>query len=532
MDRRPNIVIVVADDVTPSYHGCYGGPTPTPHIDRLAREGVRFERGYCNASLCCPSRYALFTGQFAGRSPSAYAGVPAGEPALISQNGMLEPENPTLARWQREAGYFTGHIGKWHSRFDTTFLGADEPTMPKGDPDDPQVDVEFRKRQRVAQEVVQRTAGFEFVGRVQWGNLIGEDKKLKHHNASWLTDGALDFLDAAAKDGRPFYLHLANSVPHDPAWYLGEGIDHRYTPGGKLDAPPWSHPSDASVRERLEKAGLQTKGPIAGINAGMVVIDDQIGAILRKLEELGIAQNTIVIYTADHGVPGKGSCMMIGQHLPFVMRWPGGVPGGKVVHEVFSWTDMVPTLCEACGVRPPAGFAFDGVSVLGALRGEGKWPREAVYHEMGWSRSIIKGRYQYIATRYPASAVAAMQTGSEKVKPGVGLFFDLLNAPYAPGYFDPDQLYDLQTDPYGRKNLAGDPARRAILDDMKAELRRVTATMPRPFPEEPDPFVETPEYQELLRKRREEAAAAGMKHYPPGDVPTFWYANLRDPAVA
>lgn len=529
--KRPNIVMVIADDTTPSYHGCYGGPTPTPHIDRLAAEGVQFERGYCNASLCCPSRYTLFTGQYTQRSRWAHQDTPPGDPALISQNGMLDPDTPTLAKVLRAAGYFTGHVGKWHSRFDTGEFGFDEPIIPEGDPDDPAVDAELRRRQANAQEVVRRCAGFEVAMRVNWGNIGGRmHEKIAKHNIGWLTDGALEFLDNASSREQPFYLHLANSVPHGPACQESFNVDHRYTWGGKLEQAPVSHPPDDTVLERMRAAGLRTDGPIAGVNAGQIQIDDQIGILLKKLEAMGELDNTIFIYTADHGIPGKGSCLMRGQHLPFVMRWPMGLPGGNVVSDIFSWCDAAPTLCDACGVAMPDGHRLDGTSVLGALRAETPWPRTVAYHEMGWSRSVIKGRYHYIATRYPSAAVKAFTEGDMSVTPGTGLFFDKLNAPFVPDFFTADQLYDLSTDPLERVNLIDDPTRVGVLEDLRRELRAITDTMPRPFPAEPNPVRESEQYQARLRERRAEVDA--IRHYPDGDVPLIWYANLHDPGQA
>lgn len=527
--RKPNIVIIVADDTTPSYHGCHGGPTPTPNVDRIAARGVRFERGYCTASLCCPSRYSLFTGQFAGRSRWTFQETPPDEPALIAQNGMLDPETPTLANVLKESGYFTGHIGKWHSRFGVDDLGYEEPVVPEGDPDDSAVDAELRRRQSVAQDVVRQCGGFEHADRVNWGNIPNHvDPKIRVHNIAWMTDGALEFLDKAASDERPFYLHLANSVPHGPDCTLSLNVDHRYTWGGKLDQPPASHPPDDSVLERLRAAGLQTDGPVAGVNSGMVMLDDQVGAVLEKLDEMGVSENTIVIYTADHGIPGKGSCHVTGQHLPFVMCWPAGLPRGKVVHDVFSWVDAAPTLCEACGFCMPPEHKVDGVSVLGALRGESAWPRQVAYHEMGWSRSVIKGRYHYIATRYPESFVEALKNGDSKTKLGLGLLFDGLNAPFIPDYFASDQLYDLHTDPFEQVNLIDDPSRKDVVADLKAQLKEITDSMPRPFPSRHHPFRDTDEYRRLLRERKAEMAA--IEHYPTsGDVQRVWFANLNDP---
>ncbi|MFW5845724.1 MAG: sulfatase [Planctomycetota bacterium] len=528
--KRPNIVVVVADDITPSYHGCYGGPTPTPNIDRIASDGVRMQRGYGCSSLCCPSRWNLFTGQFTGRSRWAHQDAAPEDPYCISQNGMLDLDTPTLAKTLRGAGYHTGHIGKWHSRFNVEGdFDFEEPVRIPGDPDDPAVDAEIRRRHANAVEVVKRTAGFEHVDCVNWGNLGSKqhDPRLRAHNIGWMTDGALDFLDQAGGDDRPFYLHLANTIPHAPDCLDSLGVDHRYTWAGKLDEAPRSHPADETVIERLRAAGIQTSGPIASVNAGMIMIDDQIGAILRKLDEIGERDNTIVIYTADHGVPGKGSCYATGQHLPFVMAWPAGMPGGQVVHDIFSWVDVVPTLCAACDVQMPAEHILDGVDVLPALQGRGSWPRQLAYHEMGWSRSVIKGRYHYIANRYPQTAIQAWQRGEQQPKPGIGVGFDSLNAPFLPDYFAPDQLYDLQTDPFERSNLVDDPTRAPVLADLKAELKTITDTLPRPFPAEPDPFLESDTYQKLLSERRAEMDA--IQHYPAGDAPHIWFANLHDP---
>lgn len=529
MSKSPNVVIIVADDTTPSYHSCYGGPTPTPNIDRIAAAGFRFERGYCNSSLCCPSRWNIFTGQYTSRSRWVYEDTPQDEPARIIQNGMLDQDTPTLAKMLRQAGYYTGHIGKWHSRFGVEDFGFEEPVFPKGDMDDPAVEAEWRKRQANAQEVVKKTAGFEHVDCVNWGNLGGaSDPRLRHHNPMWMTNGALQFLDQAAGKDQPFYLHLANTVPHGPDCTFSLGQDHRYTPGGKLEEAPKSHPADETVLQRMRDAGLQTEGGLAGVNAGIIMLDDQVGAVLRKLQDMGELENTILIYTADHGIPGKGSAHVTGQHLPFVMSWQAGLPQGKVVHDIFQWVNILPTLCDACGVDVPAEAPVDGVSVLAALRGEADWPAPLTYHEMGYSRSVIKGRYHYIATRYSDSFVEQIKQGD--AKPGIGTPFDKLNAQFLPGYFEPDQLYDLATDPFEQRNLVEDPTRADVLAELQQELWRIAETLPRPFPRDPHPYRQTEDYQEKLQAWRDEINA--IEHYPPNCfVPWVWFANAHDPGA-
>lgn len=534
LTSRPNVVIVIADDTTPSYHGCYGGPTPTPHIDALAARGLRMTHGYCCSSLCSPSRYNILTGLYTQRSPASLKHGTPSDPALVSQTGDLNEGQTTLARVLHNQGYLTAHFGKWHTRFETESLGFPEPKDMSGDPDDPAVDARLRLQQQRAQEVVKRCAGFEIAGCIFWGNIDAQkdiDPRLCAHNPAWITDSALGFLDRAATEDRPFYLHIANTVPHTPDCQLSLGKDHRYTWGGKLDEAPKSHPGDQTVFDRLRTANLPTEGPLAGFNAGQIMIDDQIAALVAKLEAIGQLENTVFVYTADHGLSGKGSCHYIGQHLPLIFHWPaGGLSGGRAVAETFSWVHIAPTLAEACGTVFPEEARPDGVSLLRALRDGSPWPDAArvAYHEMGWSRSVIKGRYHYIATRYPAAALEKLQSG-DSGPAGIGHFFDSLNGAFFPDYFAPEQLYDIELDHFELNNIVHDRTRTAVLADLRRELARICATLPRPFPAEPHPFQLTDAYRKLAAQRQAEIAK--IQHYPTRapHIPTVFYGNYDDP---
>jgi hypothetical protein len=172
--------------------------------------------------------------------------------------------------------------------------------------------------------------------------------------------------------------------------------------------------------------------------------------------------------------------------------------------------------------------APDGYRLLGALTGQNPWPRTTSYHEMGWSRSIIKGTHHYIATRYPRSLLDQFQATPDSTRLGIGVMFDTLNAPFIPGYFEPDQLYNIATDPLERTNLAHDPQYADILQDLKHELRTILATLPRLFPDEPDAFLKTDAYRTMLNERKEHMQ--GIVHYPThGDVPAIWHFNQHDP---
>lgn len=532
--KAPNIVFLIADDVTPHYHGCYGGPTPTPNIDRLAANGARFDRSHSVAPLCNPSRYAMFTGQIPGRAVSASAGCSTAEPYSISQNAELQPDTPALPKMLRTAGYFTGHVGKWHSNF-SLLEDHEWPSSigPEADLDDPKTDQALRDLQARHAQVVRQCAGFEWVGAVNWGNLMGNrPERLRHHNPMWMTDAALNFLDQAANDDRPFYLHLANTVPHGPHPNLSLGADHRYTFSGKQNAAPSSHPHDATVNERLKAAGLQTEGPIAGINAGIVQIDDQVGAIVAKLEALGELDNTIFLYTADHGIHGKGTCYMGGYHMPLVMHWPEVIKAGRVIDDPVSHVDFLPTLCAAAGATIPSNHLLDGVNLMPLLQGNAGSGRDFTYQEMGVGRAVTKGPWRYIAFRYPESVIEQMEKGTLDIPPSLQAYdegpfcdYNFINKPH---YFDPEQLYNLDADPFERHNLIHDPACTEILKELREMLHRITDTLPGPYRHDNPDFQSSLKYHRMVERRRLKVQQKSF--YPDGfDQEKIFNLNLPDP---
>lgn len=537
--RPPNIVIVVADDITPAYFGCYGGRTPTPNIDRMAREGLRFDRSCCTAPLCNPSRYSIFTGSYPGRAASVSGDCGPDEPYMVMQNADLRPGDTSLATILRGAGYLTGHIGKWHSNF-AHAQETGRPWRPEGFPDDvslddPEFDAALREAHATHVETVCACAGFEWAGAAQWGNLDGKQpERLKHHNVPWFTETALEFLDMAGRGNRPFYLHLANSVPHspDPARSLGD--DRRNTLGGKLNAAPTSHPPDETIVERLREAGIgEDESRVYGINAGVVMIDDQIGALSKKLEAMGELDNTLFLFTADHGIQGKGTCYLGGFHMPTVLRWPAGVDGpGRSVAAPISHVDFVPTLCEATGVSLPSETARDGVSFLPLIRdGRAAPTRETCYHEMGTARGLLRGRWHYIAFRYPESVVREIEaTGVAELRDYFAYrekspFCDF-NFRLKPAYFEPDQLYDIEADPFERNNLANDPAHGAILGEMQDLLFSITDRLPGPFPRAVPSLMRSERYRKAVVRRRA-AIRLDDKHAPGLDADELFNRNRR-----
>lgn len=519
--RRPNIIFVLADDQTPAYLSCYGGRTPTPNLDRLAKEGARFTNAHSATPLCNPTRYTILTGQFAGRNAHVAAGAVPGEAAVVLQNTQLDPDTPCVAEMLRDAGYRTGFVGKWHSNFEYEALGAGKlPPLPP-DPDAPDADALLAERQRVLAATVKAAARFDEVSHVVLGNAHGTWPIV--HNPEWLTDGAVAFMEHAAAAKRPFFLHLADTIPHAPDVCAVFEVDPRYTLDGKLDAPPASHPPRATIKERLQAAGL----PVSSQQVGAIMLDDQIGALLAALRRLGLDDNTLVVFAQDNGQIGKGSCYSGGSQAALVMRWPRGIKAGTVIDTPVSFVDFVPTFLAMAGASGPAGYRPDGVDLTPVLAGTGTLARAAIYCEAGVARSVIKGDFRYLAFRPTPSQIAAMEGGKAKAA------FDTWGRerggdntwlmPYKPGFFDPDQLYDRRRDPLERHNLAADPAYATVLADLRAELERYLETMPTPFPLAISPFVASDRYAKLVAARR---AAAAMGNYWPQYPAEDWERNL------
>ena len=521
--ERPNIVMIVSDDANKAYHGCYGSRTPTPNLDSLAREGALFDRAVAVTAMCNPTRHTILTGRFPGRDLRDESSFPEGEPYFVEQNTELKPGAVTIGRMLREGGYFTGYIGKWHNNFEHAQAGLEFINYPQDlgdDPGDPAYSAYMQKKHANDATFVGICTGFEYVDSLIMGNYpAGKPQELKHQNVDWQARGAVNFLEKAAKEERPFFLYVAHTVPHGPLAHESHEKDPRHSLQGLIEPVP-DMPSRESVKQRLVDAGMAPRGSIYGINYGMVQLDDQVGTVLRRLEEMGVADNTIVIYFADHGIFGKFTTYFPGLDMPLVMKWPGRIKPGTVVEAPVSFVDFVPTLLAATGVEAPAGHALDGLNFLPAVEEGQALDRDTVYAESGYTRSVLKGRYQYIAFRLPQRLVEEMKAGAhEHALDHFGrsrekLWASNLNIPWKPHYFDPDQLYDVKVDPFCRNNLAEDPMYAELLAEMKGELKAYLGRFARPFDvDRVDPFFETAAYRELVRRHMERAA--NRNFYPP-----------------
>jgi len=385
---QPNIIYILADDLGYSDLGCYGGEIiQTPHIDRMRAEGIKFTDHYAGSCMCAPTRCSLMTGLHTG-----HARVRGNSGHLKKGRIALEPEDVTIGEVLKEAGYATGVIGKWG-------LGEPETT---GIPTKQGFDFWFG--------YLNQSNAHHYYPPYLWRN---EEKveypdnptKRTHYSHDLFTEEALGFIDAQ-KDG-PFFLYLAYTIPH---------VD--------LDVPEDSKKPYVGVIEETEPYGTpggqhyryeeQPHATFAGMVSRM---DRDVGRILTQLKELGLDENTLVIFTSDNGPTGAGGADPDffngngplrgikfevydgGIRVPFIARWPGKItPGTESNHPSAHW-DMMPTFAELAKAEVPDGI--DGISMLSSmlLRRDGQKEHEYLYWEAyngGGQQALRQGDWKAV----------------------------------------------------------------------------------------------------------------------------------------
>ena len=499
--KQPNIVLIMADDVSPMHFSCYGGVVNTPHIDKLAADGMLFNRAYCTSPACTPSRYSIHTGQYAGRSKNdeLHTTDKKNEMYNLEWNSYITKENKSIHEILNKAGYRTGFVGKYHIQKLSDEEMKEFPELARdADLDDPEVNEKLKEHQSILVRHVKEDLKADYAASVLWTNFGDATpiRNLQYHHLEWKTKGAVDFLKTCSDD-EPFFLFLGTTALHGPNHAQNLRANPHYTPGGKLENPYEYHPSRETIFERLQQPGHK----VNHFSAGTVYLDDQVGAVMSQLKELGLDDNTMVILTADHGVePGKASVYEQGVNVPFIVRWPGMAEPGSVTNELVQFVDFMPTFADAAGIKI-RNYMVDGESFLPVLKG--KKGREHIYCEMGYARAVTNGRYKYIAFRLPEEAQAEIEAG--KVTALNHLYWPKqahasISLMYYPAYFDPDQLYDLENDPYEQVNLAGDPQYAEILEEMKGILNEYTTSIGFPYPLEDTGFGQTEAYKKLVEK--------------------------------
>ena len=420
--RRPNIVLIFADDLGVHQLSCYGSAFyETPNLDRLASQGMRFTNAYAAAPVCSPTRASLMTGKYPARLhlTDFIPGNPYPYAKLRTPNwtNHLPLEEVTIPEVLKEARYACGHFGKWH-------LNRDKEYKP-GRPGDPRSqgfdDVLTTVKPRSSQEA--RAA---------------KDPACDAHHVHEITDRSIAFIEAH-KD-QPFFCYVTHNSIHRPAMEF-EPLIAKYAAKPGASAEMGNDPAIAAMVETL---------------------DQSVGQIMEALDRLGLARDTMLIFYADNGgfhgpearkplYGAKAGLYEGGIREPLIVRWPGKVEAGSECPELVSSIDFLPTFAETAGVSA-AHPGLDGISLMPALTQSGPLGRDTLYwhyphyHSAGVAPSgaIREGRYKLIEW-------------FEKSIGGIGTEGAL-------------GLFDLDNDAGERNNLAREMPRKA------AELHRKLVT--------------------------------------------------------
>jgi len=470
--EKPNIIFFLVDDYEKPETSPYGGNVLTPNLDRLAAEGMLFNNAYVTSTVCTPSRYTMLTGRYAGSSTAKefLTLFPKGRQSMPGFNVSLEQDNMNVGNVLARNGYATGFVGKYHVGLEHDegfFKEAGLFNIPKNIEYTDELNQHKYRNEKIHRKLI-KDRGFTWAKNIYWGNL---KDPFKGHNPEWTTAAAIEFIEEH-KD-QPFYLHVCSTLLHGPngEWHNSLLNRELVTGEGMIEKPIKSQPSRASVMKRIKAAGLTEN------EAGYLWMDDGIGVILDKLDELGIADNTIFLFVSDHGSSGKGSLFRTkGMEVPCIVRWPNGIKAGTVCDELLQSTDFVPTWLEVAGAEIPKGYHLDGISLAPLFKNPNQPYRDYVFGEMGGARSIKTKDWNLITLRYPKYIIAYED---RKLKQLTGLTGGISRAGYTHKYaFDTDQLYHLGRDPGEQVNLAGDPEHAIQLKKMMRTLSAVLEGFP------------------------------------------------------
>jgi arylsulfatase A-like enzyme len=486
--ERPNIIMFLIDDQNPSSIAAFGGNTYTPNIDRMAKEGMKFTRAYVSSSVCTPSRYSFLTGRFAGNSHSKLYNDAVGgkeNQGLPGFNVALERDKMNVGNVLREAGYTTGFVGKFHltskSDFPEFYKGKNKwINISKDARPGPEASAQFKHNERWMRRYL-KELGFSWAKNVYPEN---SHKPYSEHNPEWTTVAALEFIEENKKG--PFYLHLCSTLLHGPDKSWRKSMDRPLVTGeGEVESLPKVMTPRAELLKTIREKGFDPDSHVAG----EAWIDDSLGAIFRKLKELGIDDNTLVIFAPDHGRDGKASVFSHGAaQVPMIMRWPNKIPAGQVCDELVQNIDLVPTFFELGKAKKPESYRIDGKSLTPLFKnGTADDWRSHLYLEMGAARATVTKDWSYIAVRYTKEQIAAIKRAEPKNLPKAMSYIGRLGIGVRgadrPGFFEQDQLYHLKKDPKEMKNLADNELHASRLKTIRNLMQKDLESIGRPFGE-------------------------------------------------
>ncbi len=433
---RPNVLFVLADDQGCWAMGCAGNPeVHTPNLDRVAAMGMRFENFFCASPVCSPARASILT----GRIPSQH-----GVHDWIRKGNLIGEKTPGLG-WgdDREIeylqgmlaytdvlaanGYVCGISGKWHL----------------GDSLSPQKEFSYWHL-------------FPYGGGSYYNGYFIRDGRIERDTrylTDVITEGGLQFLDAQAGHDSPFYLSVHYTAPHSP-WDRGEHPEdlvglYKDCPFESCPEVPGGHPWQINSAPR--GTGERRRELLSGYYGAISGLDRGVGQLLDKLEDMGVLENTLVIFTSDngmnmghHGIWGKGNGTFpqnmydTSVKVPMLMCRPGHLPQNVVEERLLSHYDILPTLLNYLGLANPVADALPGQTFAPLLNGEALTEREnvVIFDEYGPVRMIRTRAWKYVQ-RYP---------------------------------YGPNELYDLVNDPGETRNLIDAPEQQTRATELEREL--------------------------------------------------------------
>jgi arylsulfatase A-like enzyme len=395
-NRSPNVLLIITDDQGYGDFSIHGNPhLQTPHIDKLGQSGVRFDRFFVN-SFCAPTRAALLTGRWPLRT---------GCHGVTHNRESMRPSEVTMAEALKTSGYHTACIGKWHN-------GEQFPFTPQGQ-------------------------GFDHVfgfNNGHWNNYFDatllrgtSPEPTKGYITDVLTDDAISFITARQKE--PFFCYLAYNAPHSPYQVPDKYYD------------------------KFKAKGFDEK--VAAFYGMCENIDDNVGRLLAHLDELKLADNTIVLFLTDNGGTagvktynagmrgGKTSVHEGGTRVPLFIRWPAAEWKPQLVKAIASHIDLFPTLLDLCGIKTLEGPKVDGISLRPLLEGKADT----------WSeRTLFTHNPIDETNKYPGAVRTQRHRLVREIKGPAGGSKAKSNDASA----TPWQLYDMETDPGQEKNIASE----------------------------------------------------------------------------
>ncbi|MBL9186699.1 MAG: sulfatase [Opitutaceae bacterium] len=392
--RQPNFIVILADDLGYADLACYGNTrVATPHLDRLAAEGVRFTDFHANGPMCSPTRAALLTGRYPQR-----VGIETALPlmAFPAKREGLPAGTVTVAKRLAEAGYATGLFGKWH-------LGHH--------PDENPVRFGFAEFRGLL------CGDGDFAAQISrnglpdwWDNETLRPEPAAKNTTAAITDHAIGFLERHRE--KPFFLYVAHLAIHFP-WMRPDDPAHRRL-GTRY--PGVADPANSKLGPHVGSAQMQEV-----VHAMIADLDHEVGRLVAALHKLGLDENTLVVFTSDNGGyvhyeglhrgeisdngpfrDGKTSVYEGGHRVPAIARWPGRIAAGTVSPATTATFDLAPTFLALAGVAAESPAAFDGIDLSAHLLRGAPLPERPIFWRIRGARAVRSGDWKLVAPRAAA----------------------------------------------------------------------------------------------------------------------------------